>query len=117
MTESGVETGDPSPPSRGARGRAEEGAGPPAELGALERELGRVDGSRPGPVVLITAGLHGNEPAGVRAAREVLGELAGAECAGRVLALAGNLRALRDGKRHGGRDGQRQSGRDSGRGQ
>ena len=104
MTESGVETGDPSPPSRGTRGRAEEGAGPPADLGALERELGRVDGSRSGPVVLITAGLHGNEPAGVRAAREVLGELAGAGCAGRVLALAGNLRALRDGKRHGGRD-------------
>jgi succinylglutamate desuccinylase len=72
--------------------------------GGVERELGVKDDGQPGPLVLITAGLHGNEPAGVGAARRVLSELAGRPTAGRVVALAGNLAALARGERHGGQD-------------
>lgn len=72
--------------------------------GGVERELGVKDDGQPGPLVLITAGLHGNEPAGVGAAMRVLSELSGRPTAGRVVALAGNLGALERGERHGGQD-------------
>ena len=73
-------------------------------VGEVERELGVKDDGQPGPLVLITAGMHGNEPAGVMAARRVIAELADRPTAGRVVALAGNLGALRRGERHGGQD-------------
>ncbi len=60
------------------------------------RTLARVSGARPGPTLLCIAGVHGNEPAGVRAARRVgerLAPLAGA-MRGDFVALAGNCRAL-----------------------
>ncbi|MDG1491596.1 MAG: succinylglutamate desuccinylase/aspartoacylase family protein [Planctomycetota bacterium] len=72
--------------------------------GGVERELGVKDDGRAGPLVLITAGLHGNEPAGVVAARRVLAEISGGTTAGRVVALAGNRGALMRGERHGGQD-------------
>ena len=72
--------------------------------GGVERELGVKDDGLAGPLVLITAGLHGNEPAGVMAARRVIAELAGRPTAGRVVALAGNLGALVRGERHSGQD-------------
>jgi succinylglutamate desuccinylase len=70
----------------------------PAEV---ERLLGRVRGARPGPTLLCIAGLHGNEPAGVEAARSVLERLAPRAGAmrGDVVALAGNRRALAAGCR------------------
>lgn len=71
---------------------------------SLQRELGVADAGAPGPLVLITAGLHGNEPAGVHAARRVMAALEGETVSGRIVALAGNLRSLREGRRHGGRD-------------
>ena len=39
--------------------------------GPLERVVGRVRSSEPGPTLMVVAGIHGNEPASVLAARRV----------------------------------------------
>ncbi len=79
---------------------------PPAMLPAPDRILGEwwpmpdaVDA--PGPTLVIIAGVHGNEPAGVHAARRVLAALAETRppFAGRLVAVAGNRQALASGKR------------------
>ena len=64
--------------------------------GKLPRVLGVWDCGRPGPTLLVLAGIHGNEPAGVRAVQRVLATLQERELpiAGRLVALAGNLQAL-----------------------
>ncbi|HET6613792.1 MAG TPA: succinylglutamate desuccinylase/aspartoacylase family protein [Kofleriaceae bacterium] len=60
------------------------------------RVLWRYGGAEPGPTVILTGSLHGNEPAGV----VVLARIGAAleahapRCAGRVVAVAGNLPAL-----------------------
>lgn len=68
---------------------------PPA-LPLPPRVLGRVAGSRPGPTLVILAGVHGNEPSGVAALTRVLAELQGRadQLAGDVVALAGNREAI-----------------------
>lgn len=68
----------------------------------LPRVLGVWDCGRPGPTLLVLAGIHGNEPAGVLAAQRVLGELQERELpvVGRLVVLAGNLQALGRGKRY-----------------
>lgn len=67
-----------------------------------ERVIGRFGGQSPGPVVISIGGLHGNEPAGVRASRNVLQQLGRIRprFSGEYLALAGNLSALRRGTRY-----------------
>jgi predicted deacylase len=67
----------------------------------LERELetGRLIGDlgpRGGATVVVTAGLHGNEPSGVFAVHEVLDKIrtSAVPLKGRVVGLAGNLAAL-----------------------
>ena len=40
-----------------------------------QREIGVWDSGSPGPTLLVTGGVHGNEPAGVHAAARVLEEL------------------------------------------
>ncbi len=65
------------------------------------RLVGRYRGGRPGPLVLVIGGLHGNEPAGVYALRRVLSRLEEARppMRGEIVGLAGNLLALRAGVR------------------
>jgi succinylglutamate desuccinylase len=60
------------------------------------RILGRIRGPRPGPTVLVVGGIHGNEPAGIAAARRVLTGLRAAsdKVHGEFAAVAGNLSAL-----------------------
>jgi succinylglutamate desuccinylase len=72
------------------------------------RELGARRGARSGPTLIVVAGLHGNEAAGVFAAQRVLAELEGAVLHGEVVAFAGNLRALQRGQRFTTRDLNRQ---------
>lgn len=74
------------------------------DLDGLPREIGVKDDGRPGPLVLLTGGLHGNEPGGVRAIRELFEALKDTPTAGRVVGLAGNLAALERGVRHQGQD-------------
>jgi len=70
-------------------------------LGAVDRVLGRIRGARPGPTLICVAGMHGNEPAGILALQKVLEALEGREApvCGEFVALAGNRRALLQGRR------------------
>lgn len=72
----------------------------------VRRELGRWDDGVAGPTVLVLAGIHGNEPAGVQAVERVLAELRrrAVPIRGRLVALAGNLGALAAGCRFRARD-------------
>jgi len=66
-----------------------------------QRVIGRRRGSATGPTLIVTAAIHGNEIAGVEAARRVLGRIdtERTEVRGELLILAGNLEAMRLGKR------------------
>jgi succinylglutamate desuccinylase len=79
---------------------------PPKAPHEVPRVLGVCDDGRPGPTLLVLAGIHGNEPAGVVALQRVLAELRDRESpvVGRLVCLAGNLGALRDGRRFRRRD-------------
>ncbi|MCK5941336.1 MAG: succinylglutamate desuccinylase/aspartoacylase family protein [Planctomycetes bacterium] len=72
----------------------------------MQREIGTWDSGRPGPTLLITGGIHGNEPSGVLAAERVLDVLRARrpQISGRVVALRGNLAALARGCRFLARD-------------
>lgn len=65
------------------------------------REIGRYSSARPGPLLLVTAGIHGNEPAGVHALRRVFARLAeiAPQARGEVVGLCGNRAALATGAR------------------
>jgi Succinylglutamate desuccinylase / Aspartoacylase family len=73
---------------------------PPGES-LFRRELGSRDQGRPGPTLVVLAGIHGNEPAGVHAVYSVLAALerGGVLLDGRLVALGGNLAALQKGRR------------------
>lgn len=68
----------------------------------VERELGVHRGTKHGPLVIGIGGIHGNEPAGVVALQNVLRQLRQSQLPfqGKLVALAGNLRALRAGSRY-----------------
>lgn len=64
---------------------------------SLQRVLGTVStGERGGPLVLVTVGIHGNEPAGLHAMRRVLRDLErfGVALEGRLAAFVGNRAGL-----------------------
>ncbi|MEM7202507.1 MAG: succinylglutamate desuccinylase/aspartoacylase family protein [Planctomycetota bacterium] len=83
---------------------------PPFEGRQFQRLTGRYAAGRPGPTVIVLAGIHGNEPAGVAAQQRVLRRLRDerAPLRGELVALAGNLGALRQGERYLRRDLNRQ---------
>jgi succinylglutamate desuccinylase len=68
---------------------------------ATSRLIGHVRGARPGPMILAVAAIHGNEPAGVAAARRVLARLEEMTSAlsGDFVAFTGNVRALAEERR------------------
>ncbi|MBX3221719.1 MAG: succinylglutamate desuccinylase/aspartoacylase family protein [Labilithrix sp.] len=70
------------------------------------REIGRVVGDAAGPTLIVVAGIHGNERAGVGAVRRVLATLARRQgrVMGELVAFAGNLGAMRQGVRYRERD-------------
>ena len=74
--------------------------------GEFPREVGRYNGPELGPLVICIGGMHGNEPAGVFAARRVLQDLHNRRPAfsGRLVALTGNRAALARGSRYCERD-------------
>jgi len=82
--------------------------GPLTDLQALPRVLGvhPARGPATGTLLFVVGGVHGNEPAGVRAIRSVLSEIEKRELAvaGRVVGLVGNANALALGKRFLGTD-------------
>lgn len=85
---------------------------PEAAVAAPERRriLGDIRGEQPGPTMLLLAGIHGNEPAGLEACEAVLARLQSEAIPlrGRVVAAIGNLQALAAGVRFVDRDLNRQ---------
>ena len=71
------------------------------------RIIGRFSGNNRGPLLIVIGGIHGNEPAGVRAL-EIMFDMLAVEPEtnpdfqffGRILGLRGNTRALRQKKRY-----------------
>ena len=74
----------------------------PDTTGPARRVVGRYRGTRPGPLVIFVAGLHGNEPAGIEALERLFRglESEAPPCRGEILGLAGNLAALASGCRY-----------------
>lgn len=72
----------------------------------LQRVLGRYTTGLPGPTVVVTAGIHGNEPAGTRALQRVFATLEERRLPlrGKLLGLTGNIAALEQGVRFVDRD-------------
>ncbi len=75
-----------------------------------QHQIGERQGALPGPLTIISAGMHGNEPAGVLALQRILAHLQATDAPirGRFVALAGNISALRCGLRYIDRDLNRQ---------
>jgi hypothetical protein len=71
-----------------------------------DREIGRHRGDAAGPTLIAVAGIHGNEPAGLEAARRVFARLSKGDLRfrGELTVFAGNLRGLRRGVRYHERD-------------
>jgi predicted deacylase len=67
----------------------------------VDREIGRVVSKAPGATLIAVAGIHGNERAGIHAARRVLERLGSGDVsfAGEVVAFAGNVGAIAQGRR------------------
>ncbi|HOY08281.1 MAG TPA: succinylglutamate desuccinylase/aspartoacylase family protein [Saprospiraceae bacterium] len=72
----------------------------------MNRKIGQFGGTLPGPLVLAFGALHGNEPAGVEALREVIGILENEAknqpsfvFQGKLVAFIGNLQAYQKGIR------------------
>src|SRR5471032_1408562 len=68
------------------------------------REIGRIVGNAAGPTLVAIAGVHGNEPAGVEAARRVFARLDSAQVRGEWVVFAGNLASLQAGVRYQAKD-------------
>ncbi len=68
----------------------------------VHREIGHAGGHTPGPTVIVVAGIHGNEPAGVRALQRAFRRIESARISlrGELVGLGGNLPALLAGVRY-----------------
>jgi succinylglutamate desuccinylase len=76
------------------------GYGEPVTELAPSRIIAQLRGAEAGPTLIVIGGMHGNEPAGIVAAREALGGLDADAVRGEVIALIGNLRASTIGRRY-----------------
>src|SRR6056297_1510094 len=67
-----------------------------------ERIIGNYTSNIKGPLIFVTAGVHGNEPSGVKALEKVFRELKNTkpEIKGRIIGLKGNVAALKKGQRY-----------------
>lgn len=64
------------------------------------RVIAHVRGTQPGPTLIVVGGVHGNEPAGIIAARSALADIPVGDVRGEVIALVGNARAVAAGRRY-----------------
>jgi hypothetical protein len=71
-----------------------------------QRIIGKFEGSRPGPNLIFFAAIHGNETSGIYALKNVLDELSETrpDFRGSFIAIAGNLKAIKENKRYLGKD-------------
>ncbi len=75
---------------------------PSSDEEPIERSVGALRGAERGPTLIVVGGVHGNEPAGVIAARRVLKRLRedDAGLRGELVVYAGNVGALRAKRRY-----------------
>ena len=68
----------------------------------VDRIIGKINGDQPGPTIIFTAGMHGNEPSGIFALHDVLNEIKEKYIPinGNIYAISGNLTALKEGTRY-----------------
>lgn len=68
----------------------------------IQRIIGHIKGTEPGPTLIFLAGVHGNEPSGVFALQEVLDRIKEDKIPikGNTFAIGGNLDALKKGVRY-----------------
>lgn len=73
-----------------------------SDLPQFERVVGSKVGSAAGATLIVVGGIHGNEPAGLLAARRVFATLErkGVEIRGELVCFGGNLGAMSEGKRY-----------------
>ncbi|NJW53286.1 succinylglutamate desuccinylase/aspartoacylase domain-containing protein [Salinimicrobium oceani] len=66
------------------------------------RIIGDYSSGHPGPLLFVTAGVHGNEPSGVKALKKVFSELEKTKptIEGRIVGVMGNKSALEKGQRY-----------------
>jgi len=72
------------------------------EMGKIPRIIGKYTSNKKGPLLFVTAGIHGNEPSGVKALQKVFEELQKSkpEIDGTIIGVAGNKEALNHNKRY-----------------
>lgn len=68
----------------------------------VDRIIGHIKGQEPGPTIIFTGGIHGNEPSGVFALKKVFEQLRSknTQIKGNFYGLSGNLWALQNGQRY-----------------
>lgn len=71
-------------------------------FGDYDRVIDTLQGKLPGPHLVFFAGIHGNEPLGVLALKNVIQKIRSEKSLlrGKITAIAGNVRALRQGHRY-----------------
>lgn len=75
---------------------------PPVMADEYPRVIGRLKARAPGPTVIAIGGMHGNEPSGVVALKQLVERMDREELlrSGEFIALTGNIGALKKGKRY-----------------
>lgn len=71
---------------------------------SINRILYKVENNINQPTIVFFGGIHGNEPAGIFALEAVFNKLDQSNINGNIYAIAGNLMALKEGKRYLGKD-------------
>ncbi|MFI1772575.1 succinylglutamate desuccinylase/aspartoacylase family protein [Thalassobellus citreus] len=66
----------------------------------VNRILGKIEGSLPGPTVVFFGGIHGNETAGVFAIKDVFSSINPSYVKGTIFGVSGNLSALKKNQRY-----------------
>lgn len=69
---------------------------------SAKRLIGKIQGDSPGPTIIFTGGIHGNEPAGIFAIKNVLKKINSSDkpVKGNIYGLKGNLPALENNQRY-----------------
>ena len=67
----------------------------------MERILGKIEGQQPGPLIICLAGVHGNEQLGLHAFQNVYSAIVKHKISfrGKLVGIAGNLKAILSGRR------------------
>lgn len=68
----------------------------------MKRIIGDISGEKEGPLVILVAGIHGNETVGIDAAKDIFSKIKAhkVHLKGRLIGILGNLQAISENKRY-----------------